>query len=196
MFGRVWNVFGARVIHCQCVPCMSPTRIDMDVSRIRYVSIHCAMSSVHDRNEIIAANRFQQIADRIRVINESAGKTRTLPPSTLNLASPPTTKKSPLTLTCTLSGTSHDERIWSISWHPNGHQFASCGADKTVRIWQRFDDLATACPASSRDSKTTEAKVLLPKLSASRSSRRSAVYLLPHYRAKLHIFFLFGTRFS
>jgi len=29
----------------------------------------------------------------------------------------------------------HSERIWNIAWSPNGKLLASCGGDKSVRIW-------------------------------------------------------------
>ena len=32
-----------------------------------------------------------------------------------------------------LSG--HTDRVWSVSWSPNGNALASCSGDKTVRIW-------------------------------------------------------------
>ena len=37
----------------------------------------------------------------------------------------------------TLSG--HDERVWCVTWCPKGKLLASCGADKTVRIWAKED---------------------------------------------------------
>lgn len=30
-----------------------------------------------------------------------------------------------------------EERVWNVEWHPNGKMFASCGADKSVRLWRR-----------------------------------------------------------
>ena len=31
----------------------------------------------------------------------------------------------------------HSDRVWSLSWHPDGSMLASCSGDKTVRIWSR-----------------------------------------------------------
>ena len=31
----------------------------------------------------------------------------------------------------------HDGRVWDVCWHPQGNLLASCGEDKTVRIWGR-----------------------------------------------------------
>ncbi|KAJ3650212.1 hypothetical protein Zmor_021913 [Zophobas morio] len=29
----------------------------------------------------------------------------------------------------------HTGRVWNVSWHSKGHTLASCGEDKTIRIW-------------------------------------------------------------
>ena len=35
---------------------------------------------------------------------------------------------------------SHEERVWSLSWNPTGSLFASCGGDKTIKIWGKGGD--------------------------------------------------------
>ncbi|XP_058128026.1 probable cytosolic iron-sulfur protein assembly protein Ciao1 [Anopheles ziemanni] len=35
--------------------------------------------------------------------------------------------------------TGHAGRVWSAAWHPGGKIFASCGEDKTIRIWTKAD---------------------------------------------------------
>lgn len=35
---------------------------------------------------------------------------------------------------CTLVG--HTDTVWCVAWHPNGDVIASCGADRSVRIWK------------------------------------------------------------
>lgn len=29
----------------------------------------------------------------------------------------------------------HKGIVWNVSWHPQGKIFASCGEDKTIRLW-------------------------------------------------------------
>ncbi|KAK7794482.1 hypothetical protein R5R35_004706 [Gryllus longicercus] len=38
-----------------------------------------------------------------------------------------------LDLIQTLSG--HEGRVWNVCWHPQGNTLASCGEDKTIRLW-------------------------------------------------------------
>lgn len=39
----------------------------------------------------------------------------------------------------TLKG--HEDRVWCVSWSPNGKLLASCGGDHEVRIWSKANDL-------------------------------------------------------
>jgi cytosolic iron-sulfur protein assembly protein CIAO1 len=46
--------------------------------------------------------------------------------------------------------TGHADRVWALAWNPApgpgaGPMLASCGGDKTVRIWKRAPDGAWSC---------------------------------------------------
>lgn len=43
-----------------------------------------------------------------------------------------------LTLEQTLA--KHTGRVWNVAWHPKGDALASCGEDKTIRIWTKDDN--------------------------------------------------------
>ena len=40
--------------------------------------------------------------------------------------------------TCFCTLTSHDSTVWSMSFDKDGKRIASCGDDKTVKIWQEY----------------------------------------------------------
>ena len=44
----------------------------------------------------------------------------------------------------------HADRVWALAWNPAGAGpvLASCGGDKTVRIWKRAPDGAWRCSVS------------------------------------------------
>ena len=51
-----------------------------------------------------------------------------------------------LRLSQTMAGVSvlegHKDRVWHVCWTHTGETLASCGGDKTVRLWQRKPTLA------------------------------------------------------
>nr|QSX72229.1 cytosolic iron-sulfur assembly component 1 [Halisarca dujardinii] len=38
-------------------------------------------------------------------------------------------------LECIATLEGHKERVWNVSWNPSGSLLASCGGDKTIRLW-------------------------------------------------------------
>jgi len=42
----------------------------------------------------------------------------------------------------------HKGRVWNVAWHPEGHLLASCGDDKTVRVWGREGPNKWTCKTS------------------------------------------------
>ncbi len=49
--------------------------------------------------------------------------------------SAPTTQKFELKILQKLQG--HSDRVWHVDWSSSGKYLASCGGDKTVRIWKQ-----------------------------------------------------------
>ena len=38
-------------------------------------------------------------------------------------------------LECIETVCGHNDKVWDIKWNPTGNLLASCGTDKTIRIW-------------------------------------------------------------
>ena len=50
----------------------------------------------------------------------------------------------------------HKDRVWHVCWSNSGDTLASCGGDKTVRLWKKHDDLSGAAPGTYRCVDTLE----------------------------------------
>jgi WD40 repeat protein len=58
-------------------------------------------------------------------------------------------------LSSILSLEGHDGRVWHASWSPDGTKIASCGEDKTIKIWLLYDDFQSfQCIATLEDAQT------------------------------------------
>mmetsp|Transcript_21406 Transcript_21406/g.24871 ORF Transcript_21406/g.24871 Transcript_21406/m.24871 type:complete len:447 (-) Transcript_21406:37-1377(-) len=44
--------------------------------------------------------------------------------------------KTSLTTDCVATLVGHEDRVWSVAWHPTLPLLATCGGDKTTRVWQ------------------------------------------------------------
>nr|XP_002121169.1 probable cytosolic iron-sulfur protein assembly protein CIAO1 homolog [Ciona intestinalis] len=44
------------------------------------------------------------------------------------------------TLDCVASLNDHGDRVWDVKWNPKGTLLATCGTDKTIRIWGKEGD--------------------------------------------------------